>query len=329
MQAKAIVATAEQQVALQTVEVPAPGPGEVLVEAAYTAISPGTELRCLAGKQEGVRFPFVPGYSMVGRIIARGDGVSVPEGTLVYCAGTTKANVSLGWGGHVSHAVMPAANAYPLPDNVHPLDGLTAHLAAIAYRGVRLSKAQPHEHVAVVGLGVIGQLAARLHALTGARVVCADLAPARVEVARQVGLEAFVPQSSLADSFRAVFPQGADVVVDATGVAAVLPQAIGIARDVGWDDTPRVGARYIIQGSYPGDFCIPYQPAFLKEMSFWLPRDVQPADVRVVLNLMARGKLPARDLISEIRSPEEAQRTYDQLRDPACGLLTVAFRWVD
>jgi len=59
------------------IQLPALKPHEVLVETAYSCISPGTEMRCLAGKQDGARFPFIPGYSLSGRIAAAGHRVTL------------------------------------------------------------------------------------------------------------------------------------------------------------------------------------------------------------------------------------------------------------
>lgn len=177
MQAHAIVFTGVNQVSLQGVEIPAPEAGEVLLEALYTLISPGTELRCRAGKQEGAAFPFIPGYAFTGRVIACGAGTTLQEGAIVYCGGTTKANVNRSWGGHVSHAIQRECDVYLVPEGLAPLWSAAAHVVGIAYRGVRLSGAKAHETVAVVGLGMIGALSARLHALTGARVNAADLSP--------------------------------------------------------------------------------------------------------------------------------------------------------
>lgn len=327
MQTRAILFTAPKQVRLETVEIPAPEAGEVLIESIYTLISPGTELRCLSGKQDGVVFPFIPGYSMVGRVVGRGAGVSLPEGTLVFCGGTGKASVNLAWGGHVAHAIQPEQGVYQLPEGINPLHAPVAKLAAIAYRGVRLSNPRTHETVAVIGLGAIGLLAAQLHALSGARVVAADLFPYRVANAQKAGLEAFVPQGNLGEAFRAYFPNGADVVVDATGVPSVLAQAIEVARDKSWDDSPELGARVVIQGSYAGEFSLPYAPVFMKELSLYAPRDVQPRDIRAMLDLMARGKLHLASLISEVRAPETAPQTYVALADPGAELITVAFKW--
>lgn len=326
MKAKAILFTAPNQVILDSVEIPAPVAGEVLLEAIYTLISPGTDLRCRAGKQEGVVFPFIPGYSFVGRVLARGEGVTLPEGTIVYCNGTSAASLNLGWGGHVSHAVRAERDLYPIPAGLDPLHASAAHLAAIAYRGVRLSRPKPHETVAVIGLGAIGALAARLHALTGARVLAADLSPFRVGLAQQAGIDAFVPQGALAEAFAAKLP-GADVVVDATGAASVLAQSIEVAKSKPWDDSADAGARFVVQGSYPDAFSIPYQPAFRRELSFHVPRDAQPRDFRAVLDFMARGALDVGGVISDVRPPESAAETYATLAEPGAELITVAFQW--
>lgn len=327
MQANAIIFTAPYQVRVDSVDIPPPGAGEVLLEAIYTLISPGTDLRCRAGKQEGAAFPFIPGYSFVGRVLARGEGATIPEGTIVYCNGTSAASVNLAWGGHVSHAVRAERELYPLPPGLDPLHASAAHLAAIAYRGVRLSRPQPHETVAVIGLGAIGALAARLHVLTGARVIAADLSPLRVALAQQAGIEAFVPQGAVAESFAAKLPGGADVVVDATGAPAVLPQAIEVAKPKPWDDSADPGARFVVQGSYPDTFSIPYQPAFRREMSFHVPRDAQPRDFRAVLDFMLRGVLDVGGIISDVRPPEAAAETYAALAEPDTALITVGFRW--
>jgi NADPH:quinone reductase-like Zn-dependent oxidoreductase len=58
-------------VTLEQIEIPEPGVGEVLLEVEYTLISPGTELRCRAGKQDGAVFPFIPGYSLKTMSLAR------------------------------------------------------------------------------------------------------------------------------------------------------------------------------------------------------------------------------------------------------------------
>jgi 2-desacetyl-2-hydroxyethyl bacteriochlorophyllide A dehydrogenase len=325
MKARALLMTGKHTVNLVAIDLPAPQDGEVLIETLYTCISPGTELRCLAGKQMGAQFPFIPGYALVGRVIGRGAGVALEEGALVMCSGTQKANYPLLWGGHVSHAVRGERSVYPVPEGVAPLAASTAKLAAIAYRGFRLGEARAGHTVAVVGLGVIGQFAARLHGLHGARVVALDVVDTRVEVARGVGVEAY--NSELDGIFRAACPKGADVVVDATGAQAAMEFALATLKDKPWTHETGENPRYIIQGSYPGTVNIPYQDAFLKEVSFWLPRDVLPEDLRAVLDLMQGGRLNTDGIVSDVRDPQHALRAYDDLSDPQSGCITLAFGW--
>lgn len=328
VQARSLLITAPNQVTTGSAELPDPGPGEVLIETIYSVISPGAELRVLAGKQAGVdRWPVIPGYSLVGRVVATGSGTTLVQGTPVFCTGTLRADKRLAWGGHISHAIVPEPDAYVVPSGVDILNAVMAKLAAIAYRGLRQSQPLPHEKVAVIGLGPVGQLSARLHSLTGARVVAADLSKSRVELARRASVEAIIPQSGLIAAYADVFPQGADIIVDATGIGPVLVQAFELAKDVPWDDALNPGARVIVQGSYPEMFNVPYDMAFQHSTTIHVPRDHQPRDIRAVLDLMRRGKLHARDLISDIRPPDDVARTYADLRTNKGPLLTVAFDW--
>ncbi|MCC7208294.1 MAG: zinc-binding alcohol dehydrogenase [Anaerolineae bacterium] len=328
MKAKAILFTRPGHVELGDALIPDPGPGDVLVEAAYSCISPGTELRVLGGSGEGgAIWPLIPGYAMAGRVIACGDGVTLREGAPVFCGGTTRADRHLAWGAHVSHAVQSADYVMPVPEGVDLLEAAVARLASIAYHGLRLSRPQPHERVAVVGLGPIGQLSARLHHLTGAHVVAADRSPERVAIAQAAGVEAIAVESDVSATFAPMFPDGADVIVDATGAPAVLAQCLSLARDIPWDNSLTPGSRLVIQGSYAGDVALPYLPAFMKEITLLVPRDQQRRDLATVLDLIGRGKLQVRDVASQVCTPEQAPHAYDDLRAGKGALLTAAIRW--
>ena len=328
MQSQAILFHGVNQVTSAAVEIPDPGPGEVLIATKFSVISPGTELRCLAGKQPGpAPWPFIPGYSLSGHIVACGAGVDLAPGTAVFCTGTRRASTNLMWGGHVAHAVAPASTIFPLPDGVNLTAAAALHLAAIAYHGLRLARPLLHEKVVVLGLGAIGQIAARLFTAAGADVLAADLSAVRVALASQAGVRAFAPVGPVAAAVRARLPEGADIVVDATGAAPVLPAAIEIARELSWDDSPTLGARIIVQGSYPDDISIPYQAAFHKEAQIMVPRDMQPRDVRAALDLLLRDRLQLDDLIGAIVSPADAPTIYAQLETRAGAPVTAAFQW--
>jgi 2-desacetyl-2-hydroxyethyl bacteriochlorophyllide A dehydrogenase len=328
MQAKAVVATAVSQVEVQEVELPDPGAGEVLFETRYSCISPGTEMRTLGGKQAGARFPLIPGYAMLGRVVRRGPGVTIEEGTLALLAGTKyAAGVNLCWGGHVSHAVADAERLFEISEDIDPIQAVAAKLASIAYHGLRLARPLPEENVAVIGLGCIGHCAAKLYAATGAHTVACDMSPKRVARATAAGLTAVVAGPSLRETFAEYFPHGADVVVDCTGAPQVLPHAIEVGRMLPWGNHEMRGPRLIIQGSYADGFSLPYDPAFMREMSLYVPRNEQMRDRTIVLELIQRGTLSLLSIISDVRKPEEAQATYTDLATPDTDLMTVVYAW--
>ena len=329
MQTQAVLFTSQQTASLQPVSIPEPGAGEVIVQAEYTCISPGTEGRLLAGTiAEASPFPFIAGYSLTGKIIAVGADCRFEVGQRVWCTGTSKADVNITWGGHIAHALAPEMDLIPLPDNLSTLDASIGRLAAIAFHGTRLSKPLPHEKVAVVGLGPIGMLSALCHAASGAEVIVADRVPERVKLAESLGLQGFVAGDSLVEGFRRFLPNGADILVDATGLPNVAGSFIPAAKDLAWDDTPNpVGARLLVQGGTDFDYVFPHPPAFDREMSILLPRDRQPRDVAAVFDLMSRGNLPAAKLISAVRSPQSAQQAYTDLRENRGQYQTIAFLW--
>ncbi len=329
MQTQAVVFTANHQVSLQPVTIPEPKTGEVIVQAEYSCISPGTEGRLLAGTiAEAAPYPYIAGYSLTGKIIAVGADCRFQIGQCVWCTGTSQADVNLTWGGHSAHALAPESDLILLPDNLSTLEASIGRLAAIAYHGVRVSIPQPHEKVALVGLGPIGMLSALCHAASGSDVVVTDRVPERVALAEKLGLRGFVACDSLAEGFARFFPQGADLLVDGTGLPNIAEQLIPAAKNLAWDNSlyPR-GARYLIMGSCDSDYVFPQPPAFDKEISFLSSRDRQPRDVAAAFDLISRGKLPVADLISAVRAPESAPQAYADLQNKRSQLMTIAFQW--
>ncbi len=204
---------------LKLEEVPAPtcGPGQVLVANHFSVVSPGTEKmamdfarKSLLGKarsrpdlvrqvarklqHEGpmptyravttrLDAPQPLGYACAGVVIAAGEGVTrFAPGDRVACAGA----------GYANHAEVVA-----VPENlvVHVVEGVSldraafATLGAIAMQGVRVADPRLGEIVAVIGLGLIGQLTVQLLRAAGCRVLAIDIDAGRVERAVALGAE--------------------------------------------------------------------------------------------------------------------------------------------
>lgn len=307
IKATAIVFTGPAQCSLQPVDIPEPGPGQVLIETKVTAASVGTEMRVFGGIQEpNQEFPVVPGYAQAGVVIKAGEGAESWLGRRVL-GDHQQTSIRPMWGAHCSRVTVPTNLLVHIPDSVPFDQGVLSRLAAIAWRGVDLSAAEPGETVLVVGLGIIGQMAARLYASIGCQVIGVDRAQPRTDALNLSGVRALcVP--ALSDAAH-VFENGPDVLVDATGSAPVLEETIKLAKDLAWDDSPKKPTRLVVQGSYPDKFSGLYDDAFRKQLIMMFPRDCTKRDKQKVMDLIESGALNLTGLASIFKA-EEAPAVY-------------------
>lgn len=332
MKTRAVVVYGPDLIGCEDVEIPGPEAGEVLVRAAFSCVSPGTELRCLSNPGGGcvLEYPYVGGYSMAGVVVESGAGVGLKPGTRVFCGRTDRCSVPLQWGAHVGMAVRSVNEIIVLPDGLSLKDASIGKLAAIARHGSRFSEPQSGVRVAVVGLGPIGQLSARIHAALGADVVGVDRVVSRVNALGAAGVRSVESGTrGLRDAVLSVFPDGVDVLVDATGVPELVSELVTVVKSKPWGNDPVAGGRYLVQGSYPQNVSFPYDAAFQRELSVWFSRDSQKGDLEEALKLIASGRLNVSDLVRDEYCPEDAVRAYSDLRRPEIGPMTAVFRWGD
>ena len=324
---RGVVFVAPGEVELLPVDIREPESGEIAVRVLTSVVSPGTEFRCLAGLQPGAPdFPFIPGYSAAGVVVAVGADVSIPIGTRVAIGGTKDASIARCWGGHVSQSISDASKALILPKDVSFEAGCLTKLAGIAHRGVVMARPKPGNTVVVVGLGPVGLLAARWFSIFGTDVLGIDRSPQRVAIASRGGITAKVPESTLMAATRSHFVDGADIVVDSTGVSSVLHQSLEALRQKSWQDGSDESPTLVIQGSYASEFSLAYQDAFSRELRLVIPRDAQRSDLVASLNAISDGCLRIDDLITTDVPCDRAAEFYaTALTDPA--QLTAAFRW--
>ena len=128
--------------------------------------------------------PLTLGYSSAGTVIQVGDGVSgFKPGDRVVCAGG-------GYAVHAEYALIPKNLAAHLPQGVNFESGAFTTIGAIALNGIRLANPQVGEISAVIGMGLLGLLAAQIVKASGCEVVGMDINPDRLAFARKVGIRA-------------------------------------------------------------------------------------------------------------------------------------------
>jgi predicted dehydrogenase len=203
---------------VEDVPIPTIRPGTVLVQTATSLVSAGTERmlvefagKSLVGKarsrpdlmrqvvdkarREGLLTtfesainrldqPMALGYSSAGKIVEVGDNLrGYQVGQRVACAGG-------GYAVHAEYAIVPQNLVALLPEEVDYESAAFTTLGAIALHGFRLSQAVLGEGVAVIGLGLVGLLAAQIAQAGGCRVMGIDLDPARVKLGVDLGFHA-------------------------------------------------------------------------------------------------------------------------------------------
>ncbi|MDQ3744854.1 MAG: Gfo/Idh/MocA family oxidoreductase [Acidobacteriota bacterium] len=123
------------------------------------------------------------GYSAAGLVVEVGEGVKeFQAGDRVTCAGT-------GYATHAELLSVPQNLCVRLPEGVDFESAAFSTLGAVALQGVRLAEPTLGEAFVVIGLGLLGQLAAQLLKANGCRVFGVDLDASKVELARRLGMD--------------------------------------------------------------------------------------------------------------------------------------------
>jgi threonine dehydrogenase-like Zn-dependent dehydrogenase len=163
---------------------------EVMIKVHASLISPGTEmggvktLRETPDEDKDRKLdPF--GYANAGEIIEiKGDCKELKVGMRVAAMGGGKAS-------HANYANVPVNLVVPIPDSVTYEQATYACLGATALQGVRRTIPQLGEYGAVLGAGIVGNLAGQFYQLSGANVILWEGMDNRIEMAKQCGLKSF------------------------------------------------------------------------------------------------------------------------------------------
>ena len=292
---------------------PRPGRGEVLLRVAANSIC-GSDLSAYRGVHSRIRPPTILGHEFAGTIVEHGPdtgrltiGTAVAAEPNIAC-GTCRfcmrgyPNVCVDYlvvgedvsrpGACAEYVKVPENQCHPLPEGVSAAEGALVQPLAIAHRGVDRAQVAAGETVVVIGAGPIGIAAMRIAAVRGARTIIIDPLPYRLDVARRFGADlAVTPEEAETAVKDATDGYGAEVSIEAVGgnQTDTFVQACRL--------TARQG-RVVVIGSFKNDEApLPILSFKFRELDI---RGSQghPGTFGPVLQLIASGQLPARDLIT-------------------------------
>ncbi|HTD52554.1 MAG TPA: zinc-binding dehydrogenase [Thermoanaerobaculia bacterium] len=231
---------------------------------------------------------------------------------------TTSADEGLLGGWSESIEILPGVQMLPLPQGIEPEDfmgggcGLPTGFHAVERASVALG-----DTVVVQGSGPVGLNAAIFAQLAGALAVHVVGAPrARLEAARKLGVEDTLDISQITDSAERVRwvrdrtgGRGADVVIEASGNPAAVPEGLEMLRDAG---------RYVVVGQYTdaGDVSInPHRHINRRHATILGCWGYEFTHLYRALQLMARhnGRFLWRQLITREYTLSEAARALEDM----------------
>lgn len=304
-------------------------PESVRVRACCTAISTGTEMRQYRDErveQNPAGFPRANGYSMVGMIEAVGaqvEGLAVGQRVFTSMP-------------HDAYVVVPHHLVYPVPDGAADEQAVFATLCEIGLHALRRGNPSLGENVAIIGQGVIGLATLAVARAWNLRTIALDLDARRLAFAQAIGADLVVnPRDPDYEAQIAAFcgPEGVDLVVEAASSWRAIQTAYRIVR--------RRGCISVVARHTDIPDFNPIQDGMMtKEVTFTtsyahpvmdappdLLRWTRPRDIRLILELMGKGRLDIRAAISHRIAPEEIPGMYQRLHEGDATIAGVVVDW--
>ena len=307
---KAMVLNGPSKLTLDEVARPAVKEGQALVRITHSGLC-GTDLKIYQGAIPA-QYPLIMGHEMIGEVVEGGNGADIHPGVRVIIDPVVSCGVCLQCragqtsicprggligrdsdGGFAEYAAVPVSQLFRLPDCI---DSRTAPLIQVATTCLHAQRLTPFflgESVAVMGLGVSGQLHVQIAKARGAGTVI-GISRSRFKsgMARQLGADITIDsgKGAVEQVLEATGGRGADVVIESTGVLASLADAIRMVRP---------GGRIVMFGIISAkEGALPFYELYFKELTLINARAATAEDFTGMIDLVGRGVVRLEPLIT-------------------------------
>ena len=332
---RAVVLRKPYDLVVSEVARPEPARDQVLVRVTNSGIC-GTDLKIFTGAMPA-RYPVIMGHEMAGEVldgadesrIRRGDRVLVDP--VLFCgacfdcrAGRTNLcpnGAVIGRevdGGFADFVVAPRSHVYPLPPSI---DNRTAPLIQVlttVLHAQRRASITTGQSVAVIGLGVSGQLHVQLARARGAGPVIGVTRSAwKRSVAERLGADLTVSTGD--EGIQAVrdatHRHGVDVVIESTGMVKCIGDAIAMLRP---------GGTVVLFGIYTASKgALPFYQLYYKEPTVISARAAMGEDFPESIDLVARGRITLEPLVTQVLPVTELTHALGLLESDADGRMKI------
>jgi len=308
---------------------PNPGPGEVILKVHDCGIC-GSDLHAVQ-YGFGMAAGSVMGHEFCGEIHQLGSGVkgfaigervtSLPfvscgtcqncrDGNGMRCAAIRSMGLGQLPGAYAEYVMCGAGNLLKLPDNVSSREGATVEPLSVGLHGVNRSAIGAGAACVVIGAGPIGLSTLLWCKAKGAgAVVVSELAPARVDLAYNLGATAVVnpEKESPAAKVKEITGGEPETVFECVGVKSMLDAAIGMVA-------PR-GQVVVLGVCMEPDQIMPLQ-CILKEVSLDFVLGYTRAEFAETIAALSSGRIDVKPMITDVISVEDVPAMFQTLRKP-------------
>jgi 2-desacetyl-2-hydroxyethyl bacteriochlorophyllide A dehydrogenase len=333
------------QLSIEEIERPSPGPGEVLVRVRACGVC-GSDLhfaryreqnvaadraaRGLPPAPAGAARPIVMGHEFSAEVIEAGPGAGDwKPGTRV--VGTPwvldqtdlRGRQTIGFsgrypGGYGEYLLMTASLMIPVPDHVSDVAAATVEPCAVGLHAVREANVGPGEQVLVMGAGPIGLSVLLWLKANGVKhVTVTDFAAPRRELALALGADQVLNPGEHNVAALLVAAGGApQVIFECVGVEGTLAQAMEIAA---------LRTRIIVVGVCMVPDQIRPMVGINKHLTFQFVSAYTPEEIGLSLEGIASGAIDSSRLVTRTVTLPELPAAFAALGDPKDCKVMVEF----
>lgn len=279
------------------------------------------------------------GYSAAGVVIGIGKNITdFKIGDRVACAGASLAN-------HAEYIDVPRNLVMRIPEKLSFELAATVTLGGIALQGVRRAEVRLGEIVAVIGMGILGQLVVQMLKASGVKVIGIDIDDRRLDVAKETGCD-YIFNSLKVDVLKEVekvtdgYGVDAAIITAATSSNEVLSQAFNICRKKGKvvlvgvvgsefkrEDMYKKELDFVISTSYgPGRYDTNYEEKSI-DYPYAYVRWTENRNMEEYLRLVNEGKINLKPLIEKVYDIDDAVKAYEDLKNPQNKPLIILLKY--
>jgi alcohol dehydrogenase len=314
----AVVPAASSSWQIKDVPQPQPGPNQVLVKMHASGIC-YTDVHLTLGHFPGP-FPRILGHEPVGEIVAAAPDVTMRKvgdrvgtvwiqstcgrcewcqrGRRMFCPYLKGTGIEA-QGGHAEYMLMNADATYLVPDKI-PYEQAAPIFCAghTVYSGLRWADPQPHERLAVLGIGGLGHLAVQYAKAAGFETIAISHSPDKDEMIRDLGADEIVRDGkSLAAA------GGADVILSTSNSTASMIDSIQGLRPDG---------RLVAMGADTAPISVSLSDLISKRIRIIGSQQNGPEYLYEALDFVAKGRVKT---IIETYPLAEAQKAYERVAE--------------